>query len=254
MPPPRAASLPRLNDTRCWAASPREDSPAFTDTSLPAPAGEHDVDHAGHRIGPIDGRRTAAQYFHAFDDGQRDAVQIGQPAQIRRHQPVIGDAPAVDQEQGGARPQHVQTGRGRRCRWLLEPWPAVGRNIDRMMAGHAGLEAQQLEQCLVTAAFYLMVVDHGHRRHAHRLPVGTPQMAAGDHRPQFDGIRRCRRSCNRRGQRRMSMDRGALDHEDSLACRRSPQAAAGQQLPQGIAGEYSPRSARAERPETTSGS
>ena len=62
-----------------------------------------DVDHAGHRIGPVDGRCAILEHFHAFDGGGGQGGNVLQAAGGHAH------ALAVDQHEGAlrAQPAHV---------------------------------------------------------------------------------------------------------------------------------------------------
>ncbi|MFE0499815.1 hypothetical protein ACFW0P_03430 [Lysobacter soli] len=43
---------------------------------------QDDVDDAGHGIGAVDGRRAAAHHFDAVDHRERNAVEVGQAAEV----------------------------------------------------------------------------------------------------------------------------------------------------------------------------
>src|SRR5690606_19891540 len=69
---------------------------------------QDDVDHAGHRIGAIDGRGAAGQYFDAIHHAQRNAGDVGGADTAVHRQGEVGQAAAVDQHQGVVRAQAAQ--------------------------------------------------------------------------------------------------------------------------------------------------
>ena len=150
---------------------------------------QDDVDDAGHRIGAVDGRCAAAHDLDAVDHGQRNAVEVGQPAQVGRSQAVVRHAAAVDQDQRRARAQAVQAGRRRGGERLLRLEAAIGRHVHRVVADHAGLVAQQLEHRLVAAGFDLRAADARQRGRRHHVDGGARNVRARhfDGR-QFDGL------------------------------------------------------------------
>ena len=159
---------------------------------------QHDVDHAGHGIGAVDGRGAAAHQFDAFDEAQRQAAQVGEGALLQRHHGVARQAPAVDQEQRGARAHPVQAG-GRRGAAGQVGRIAVARRIQRRPPVHAGQVAQQVEQRAVAAAAYVLALDH---LHLHRgLQRRARQAAAGDMQWREFDVRCRHRGCGR-GRRR----------------------------------------------------
>jgi hypothetical protein len=70
------------------------------------PAGD-DVDHAGDGVGAVDGRRAVFQHFHAFDDSQRDGVEVGAAADARGGG-FVDPADAVDEDQHALRAEVAQ--------------------------------------------------------------------------------------------------------------------------------------------------
>ncbi len=65
-----------------------------------------DVDHAGHRIGPVDRRSAARNDLHMIDQGRGDGVEIDRhAARVTAHMPN-----AIDQGQGPIRAQIAKIG------------------------------------------------------------------------------------------------------------------------------------------------
>src|SRR5690606_30577374 len=60
---------------------------------------EDDVDHAGHRIGTVDGRGTAGEYLDPLHHAQRDAGNVGGAGAAVHRQREIGQPAAIDQHQ-----------------------------------------------------------------------------------------------------------------------------------------------------------
>ncbi len=138
---------------------------------------QDDVDHAGHGIGPIDGRGTAAYQFDAVDEAQRNAAEVGEPTLFQRHHGITRQAPAVDQEQRRPRAHAVQAGGGR-CTHRQVLRIAAARGTHGGMAVHAGQVPQQVEQIAVATAQDVVAIDGGDRQCG--LHRRARQPAAGD--------------------------------------------------------------------------
>ncbi len=72
---------------------------------------EHDVDHAAHRVGTVNGRRGSRQDLDAFDDAGRNVVEVGEVALALVGHRIVGHAMAVDQQQAAARAEVAQVDR-----------------------------------------------------------------------------------------------------------------------------------------------
>gem|GEM_PF-4806082 len=138
---------------------------------------QDDVDHAGHGVSAVDRRGTATDQLDAFDEAERNAAQVGEPSLLQRYHRVARQAPAIDQEQSGARSHAVEAGGG--CgtdRQVLRVTAA--RTAHRRQAIHAGQVPQQVEQAAVAAAQDVGAIDRGNRQRG--LHRGAWQAAAGD--------------------------------------------------------------------------
>ena len=103
---------------------------------------QHDIDHARDRIRTVERRRPVGDDFHAFDEPERDRVQIDEALAgigTAVALPRLGHAPTVDEYESRSRPQTAQTharraglhrhigaehrahagGRGNRCQVLV---------------------------------------------------------------------------------------------------------------------------------------
>src|SRR3546814_5178876 len=69
---------------------------------------QDDVDHAGNRIGAIDGRGAAGKHFDAIHHAQRNAGNVGGADPAIHRQGEVGQAAAMDQHQGVVRAQAAQ--------------------------------------------------------------------------------------------------------------------------------------------------
>ncbi|MNS26279.1 hypothetical protein D3C72_581980 [compost metagenome] len=74
-----------------------------------------DVDHAADGVGAIEGGGSVEENVHAFDGGGRNGRDVGEITPAAR----AGHAAAVDQHQGGVRPETAQVHAGRQARIAL---------------------------------------------------------------------------------------------------------------------------------------
>ena len=102
LPLPRAAVRSHLNGAVDLGTDPR-----FF---------QHDIDHARDRIRAVESRSTVGDDFHAFDEPERDRVQVDE-ALARVGTAVaftrLSDAPTIDEHQGRAGTETAQTHAGR---------------------------------------------------------------------------------------------------------------------------------------------
>ena len=130
-----------------------------------------DVDHAGDRIGAVDGRSAVLEHFHALDQRHRNHVQIDRAVGAGA---AVDDAAAIEQHQGAVDAQPAQVDLGGAVA-VLGP---VGIAL---AAGKTGRGRQALQQGVNrsgTGAFNGLCIDHADRADPGQLRA--LDMAAGD--------------------------------------------------------------------------
>ncbi|KAG0750230.1 hypothetical protein G6F24_015140 [Rhizopus arrhizus] len=122
---------------------------------------QHDVDHARHGVGAVNGRCTTGQHFHALDDAARDRVDVGDVVVAVVRLRVLRRAAAVDQGQRVAGAQVAQ----------VDHLGIGGEAGNGQVAGEGrrgvlGQRLQHVTDGLETFAVDVGAGDHGHRRRA----------------------------------------------------------------------------------------
>ena len=160
---------------------------------------EHVVDHARHRIGPVQRRSAVLEHFEALQPVHRDGVGVHR---VDRHEAAadllgleagrVDQTAAVEQHQGVARAEvaQVEGAHVAACgvdaaadvlRLIEEVLPLFGQRLEQIVAG---IHPEQLD---------VLGVHHRHRQDA--ADGGAANVGAGDHHflDHFAGGRfRCR--------------------------------------------------------------
>src|SRR5690606_36955334 len=121
---------------------------------------QDDVDHAGYRIGTVDGRGTAGEHFDPLHHAQRDAGNVGGAGPAVHRQREVGQPAAVDQHQGMVRAQAAQVDllrAGGEVR-VADRLRGLGRAV---VLGHRPHHFRHVGEALGTD---LLGGDHGNRR------------------------------------------------------------------------------------------
>ncbi|MNU85699.1 hypothetical protein D3C71_754450 [compost metagenome] len=184
---------------------------------------QHDVDHACHGVGAVDGRRATGQHFHALDDRARDRLDVDHVVVAVVRLRVLRRAAAVDQGQGVARAQVAQVhhlGIGREA--------AHGQVAGEGAGGVLGQGLQHVADRLEAFTVDIGTRDHGDRRRAFHVGALDARTHHG-HAVQVDGVlaasfvagflcegrcdgRNDQRRCQRKAQR-VAAEQRAICHE-----------------------------------------
>jgi len=135
---------------------------------------QDDVDHAGDRVGSVNGRGAVLEDVDALDCSDRDAVQVDEGLVDVLREAVAGDAAAVEQHQHRVDAEASQRDRRRARRKAVA---GVHRFSERAPADH-GQRYQHFGQRRRATALDCRAVDDYHR--VDRLHVDPRNVGAGD--------------------------------------------------------------------------